>query len=160
MKRWYINDTQDHISSNALEESAVTLIQKMSVLLVVRGMILAHSLPIGLTMNEVTVNQDMKALTPASNLSAEYLGYIIRARSQSILQKVEIAAHGTRRLKTETLLDVRVPELPMNSQRRIVEYLNTVELDVEKMHRILRKDSDLLDQIEQSILDRAFRGEL
>jgi type I restriction enzyme S subunit len=62
MKRWHINDTQDHIAPKALKETTVTLVPKTSVLVVVRGMILAHNLPVGITMNEVTINQDMKAL--------------------------------------------------------------------------------------------------
>jgi type I restriction enzyme S subunit len=123
-------------------------------------MILAHTLPVGITMNEVAINQDMKALTPNDSLSVEYLGYIIRARSESILQNIEIAAHGTRRLKTKTLLDVRVPKIDVNSQKRIIEYLNTVENDIEEMKQHLKRDLELVDQIEQSILERAFRGEL
>ncbi|MBD2777067.1 restriction endonuclease subunit S [Iningainema tapete] len=104
MKRWYIKDAQEHISHSALQETAVKLIPEGSVLIVVRGMILAHTMPVGINQNEVTINQDMKALVPSNNLLPDYLGYILRTRSPLILQQVETAAHGTKRLKTDTLV--------------------------------------------------------
>jgi restriction endonuclease S subunit len=160
MKSWYIDDAQDHISPIALEETAVKLIPKRSVLVVVRGMILAHTFPVSVTTKEVTINQDMKALAPADDLLPEYLAYILRARAPSILRKVEIAAHGTRRLKTNTLMQVVVPDIPKDSQQRIVAYLDSVQSAVNDMQRILDQDAKLLDQLERSILERAFRGEL
>jgi type I restriction enzyme S subunit len=122
MKSWYIDETQDHISPRALEETAVRLVPKGAVLIVVRGMILAHTFPVSVTAKEVTINQDMKALSPADDLLPEYLAYILRARASSILREVEIAAHGTRRLKTDTLMQVIVPDIPKDSQQRIVAY--------------------------------------
>ena len=160
MKSWYIDDTQDHISPIALKETAVKLIPKGSVLVVVRGMILAHTFPVSVTTKEVTINQDMKALSPTDDLLSEYLAYILRARASSILREVEIAAHGTRRLKTDTLMQVAVPDIPKDSQQRTVAYLDSVQSAVNDMRRILDQDAKLLDQLEQSILERAFRGEL
>jgi type I restriction enzyme S subunit len=160
MKSWYIDDTQDHISPVALKETAVKLIPEGSVLVVVRGMILAHTFPVSVTTKEVTINQDMKALSPADDLLPEYLAYILRARASSILREVEIAAHGTRRLKTDTLMQAVVPDIPKDSQQRTVAYLDSVQSAVNDMRRILDQDAKLLDQLEQSILQRAFRGEL
>ena len=160
MKSWYIDDTQDHISPIALEETAVRLVPKGSVLVVVRGMILAHTFPVSVTTKEVTINQDMKALSPTDDFLPEYLAYILRARASSILREVEIAAHGTRRLKTDTLMQVVVPDIPKDSQQRTVAYLDSVQSAVNDMRRILDQDAKLLDQLEQSILQRAFRGEL
>jgi type I restriction enzyme S subunit len=160
MKSWYIDDAQDHISSVALEETAAKLVPEGSALVVVRGMILAHTFPVSVTTKEVTINQDMKALSPADDLLPEYLAYILCARASSILREVEIAAHGTRRLKTNTLMQVVVPDIPKASQQRTVAYLDSIRSAVNDMQRILEQDAKLLDQLEQSILQRAFRGEL
>ena len=102
----------------------------------------------------------MKALSPTDDFLPEYLAYILRARASSILREVEIAAHGTRRLKTDTLMQVVVPDIPKDSQQRTVAYLDSVQSAVNDMRRILDQDAKLLDQLEQSILQRAFRGEL
>jgi type I restriction enzyme S subunit len=160
MKHWYISDSQDHISSSALEETAVRRIPERSVLIVVRGMILAHTLPVGITMTEVTINQDMKALTVGDGLIADYLAYVLRARASSILQQVEIAAHGTRRLKTETLQQVRIPCIPVSSQRQVVAHLDSVRDEVNEMSRLVESDTGLVEQVEQSILEHAFQGKL
>jgi len=40
---------------------------------------------------ELLINQDMKALSPTDDLLPEYLAYILRARTPSILREVEIA---------------------------------------------------------------------
>ncbi|MBD2129530.1 restriction endonuclease subunit S [Microcoleus sp. ZQ-A2] len=160
MKCWYLDATHKHISQIALQEKKLKIIPEGTVLIVVRGMILAHTLPIGITKNEVTINQDMKALVPSENIVPEYLGYILRARAPSILQQVETAAHGTKRLKTDTLKQVVVPNISKNEQRRIVEYLDSVQSEVNDMQKLLEQDATSLDELEQSILEQAFRGKL
>jgi type I restriction enzyme S subunit len=160
MKQWYIDDAQDHISPIALKETSVKLIPQGSVLVVVRGMILAHTWPVSVTVRDVTINQDMKALSLTDAMLPEYLGYILRARASSILRGVEIAAHGTRRLKTDTLMQVAVPDIPQDSQKKVVAYLDSVQAAVHEIRQLLEQDAKLLDQLEQSILERAFRGEL
>lgn len=160
MKRWYIDATQKYISQAALQQRNLKLIPEGSVLIVVRGMILAHTLPVGITKNEVTINQDMKALVPDESLLPEYLGYILRARAPSILQQVETAAHGTRRLKTDTLKKVTVPIISISDQRRIIEYLDFFQFSVNEIEKVMKQDTQLLEQLEQSILEKAFRGQL
>lgn len=160
MKRWHIDATQKYISQTALQERNLNLIPEGAVLIVVRGMILAHTLPVGITKNELTINQDMKALVPDESFLPEYLGYILRARAPSILQQVETAAHGTRRLKTDTLKKVTVPIISISAQRRIIEYLDFFQFSVHEMEKVMKQDSQLLEQLEQSILEKAFRGQL
>jgi type I restriction enzyme, S subunit len=57
----------------ALDGSEVKLIPSQSLLYVVRGMILAHSFPVAVTRQEVTINQDMKALVLAVPEVAEWV---------------------------------------------------------------------------------------
>ena len=69
MKRPVIEDAEDHVSSVALEESSLKAIPPKSILMVVRGMILAHSFPVAVTARTVTINQDMKALVPPPEIA-------------------------------------------------------------------------------------------
>lgn len=64
MKVDRIEDSQDHVSSKALDETRLPLVAKNSLLVVVRGMILVHSFPVTVTAREVTLNQDKKSFTP------------------------------------------------------------------------------------------------
>ncbi|MGA2499633.1 MAG: restriction endonuclease subunit S, partial [Tepidisphaeraceae bacterium] len=51
----------DHISERATQESSAKLIEPGAVLVVVRGMILAHTVPTAVLRVSATINQDMKA---------------------------------------------------------------------------------------------------
>ena len=73
MKRHYMDDAIDHVSPLGVENSSGKMIPKGSLLMVVRGMILAHSFPVALAMRELTINQDMKAMQLALPELGEYL---------------------------------------------------------------------------------------
>ena len=160
MKRWYIDDSQEHVSAIAVEENKTKLIPRGSVLLVVRGMILARDLPIGINLREVTINQDMKAFHCTDDLVPEYLGYMLRARAPLILDKVEIAGHGTRRLKMETLEQVAVPNISKEVQTQVIANLDATQSELTVMQNTLKENDEWLRQVEQAILQEAFRGEL
>jgi len=160
MKRWRIGDTIDHVSPIALKETSAKLIPPGSVLVVTRGMILAHTWPVAVTTAEVAINQDMKALLPRSGLLSEYLAYVLRARAPEVLQQVETAAHGTRRLTTSTLTAMPVPLPDTVAQEQIVAHLDAVQAEVDRMRETLDEEERLLDRLERSVLERVFRGEL
>jgi type I restriction enzyme S subunit len=68
------------------------------------------------------------------------------------------AAQKNVNLQILSRINLWVPSL--KEQRIINTYLDSSEIAVEKMQLLLDQDSKLLDQLEQSILERAFRGEL
>jgi type I restriction enzyme S subunit len=68
MKFDVIVDSADHISKEAINHSAASLIPERSVLIVVRSGILARTIPIGIAGKELTINQDLKALCPRNGL--------------------------------------------------------------------------------------------
>ncbi|MCS6245720.1 MAG: restriction endonuclease subunit S [Opitutus sp.] len=120
MKVLHIADAQDHISPAAVEGSSVRLIPPGSLLMVVRGMILARAFPVALTTREVTINQDMKALLSYEPKTNEYLLVALRAFEPDVLAAIEHSSHGTCKLKTEFLQDFVMPLPPLGEQRRIV----------------------------------------
>jgi type I restriction enzyme S subunit len=62
MKVSHLIQTEDRITDTALGEWGMVLIKPPAVLLVVSGMILAHSLPVAVSQVPMTINRDMKAL--------------------------------------------------------------------------------------------------
>src|SRR5207302_4507206 len=68
MKIREINDAIDHISEEAMQESSAKLIESGAVLIVVRGMILAHTVPSAVLQVPASINQDMKALVTDERL--------------------------------------------------------------------------------------------
>ncbi len=121
MKVLQISDAQDHISELAVKGSSVRLIPPGSLLMVVRGMILARAFPVALTAREVTINQDMKALLLSEPRTKEFLLLALRAFEPDVLSAIEHSSHGTCKLKTEFLHDFAIPLPPLAEQRRIVD---------------------------------------
>lgn len=126
MKSLYIGDAQDHISSEAVENSSAKLIPPGSLLMVVRGMILARTFPVALSTREVTINQDMKALIPSDPRTIDFLLLASRAFEPKILDAIEHSSHGTCKLKTAALHELHMPIPPLGEQRRIVAKANAL----------------------------------
>lgn len=124
MKVDFIHSAQDSISRAAVENSAVKLIGPGALLIVVRGMILDHSVPVAIAKVNLTINQDMKALIPQGQLNGEYLLYCLKGLRDSILDLVESSAHGTKCLRTEQFDRMPLPLPPFLEQLAIVSQLN------------------------------------
>lgn len=160
MKVRELRDAIDHISDRATRETAAKIIKAGAVLVVVRGMILAHTFPSAVLRAPAAINQDMKALLPSKELLPEYLCALFWAFNSRILQSVEKSTHDTRKFETEKLLDTEIPVPPVNEQRRVVAELDVLQTEVSALKRLQSETSAELDALLPAILDRASKGEL
>lgn len=160
MKRRELSDAIDHISDEATNESPAKLIEPGAVLIVVRGMILAHTFPVALLRKPATINQDMKALIPSSDVDAEYLASALWALNRDVLELVDRSSHDTRKLLTGKLEALLIPLPTISEQRRIVAELDALQAKVDAVKRLQNETSTELDALLPAILDRAFKGEL
>ncbi|MFY3034368.1 restriction endonuclease subunit S, partial [Achromobacter xylosoxidans] len=135
MKSDYIVDSQDHIAIDALYKSPVKLIPESSLLMVVRGMILAHSFPTALTKTEVTINQDMKALCSYVEGMQEYLLTCTRGMKSKFLSLVEYSTHGTCRIDSEKLLMSVVALPPKQEQERILRRVDILMIMCDELEK-------------------------
>ena len=160
MKTSRIHDSMDHITEAAVEGSTAKLVPAGAVLVVTRSGILAHTLPVAVTDVPVTVNQDLKALTPAGGIAADYVGYALRAHGQAILETC--AKHGTtvHNINTRLLMDFEIPVAPSAEQMRITEaldsYLSRLDDAVAGLERVQRN----LTRYRASVLQAAVEGRL
>jgi type I restriction enzyme S subunit len=160
MKVREINDSIDHISEDAITESSAKRIEPGAVLIVVRGMILLHTVPTAILRVPAAINQDMKALIPKPDLLPEYLSALFWALNDRILALVEKSTHDTRKLETPVLLATKITVPPLDEQRRIVTELDALHAEVDALKRLQAETSAELDALLPAILDRAFKGEL
>lgn len=151
MKVDYILDSQDHVSEQAIRKSSVKLIPVNSLLMVVRGMILAHSFPTALTKVNVTVNQDMKALIPYVQSIQDYLLIYTKGLRQHFLNLVERSTHGTCRLDSEKLFSSLVGLPPLPEQHRIVAKIDQLialcDTLEQQIDAATSKQTELLDAL-------------
>jgi type I restriction enzyme S subunit len=156
MKRRFIDSSQDTITQRALAEAGLKLLKPPVILIVVRGMILAHTFPVAITTSAVTINQDMKALRLRPDIEPEFLGWFFEGLGSAILAAVvDDSAHGTRVIRMEQWRRLAVPVPSKAEQRTIVRYLNreTARIDalVEKKERLL----ELLRESRTAFITRA-----
>jgi type I restriction enzyme S subunit len=160
MKRRELSDAIDHISECATQESSAKLIEPGAVLVVVRGMILAHTVPSAILRTSATINQDMKALIPKKGLLPEFLCSLFWAKNAQILELVSKSTHDTRKFETSKLMKMRIIVPPLPEQRRIVAELDALQAQVNALKQLQTETAAELDALLPAILDHAFKGEL
>lgn len=127
MKRVGIDSAIDHVNRKVLTETSVKLIPVGSVLIVVRGMILVHTVPVAQSLVPITINQDMKALVPIQSVNGTYLLWSLRVRQAQLLSLVATAAHGTKKLDTDRLEAFSIPLPPLAAQEDFADKLIGIE---------------------------------
>ncbi len=156
MKQDWILDSQDHISNIVFEETNLRKIQPDTILIVVRGMILAHTFPVAINTIPISINQDMKAISLYKDHIPIFILYCIKLLSRKLLKAISSAAHGTKRFDKDAMkkIDVLVPPLPL--QNKFADIVKKVE-SIKLKHEESLKE---LENLYGSLSQRAFRGEV
>jgi type I restriction enzyme S subunit len=160
MKRFTIAAASMNVSARALEATALRLIPAGSVLLVVRGMILARRVPIARTIQPVTINQDMKAVVPGHGIEFGFLAYRMDAAQATFVQMIDEAGHGTKRFPTERWKDVVFAIPPANEQRAIVRYLDAATERLADAEASTKREIDLLREYRTRLIADVVTGKL
>ena len=155
MKVDVITDSQDHISTAAVEQSAVRLIPTGSLLVVVRGMILAHSFPTASTEVPVTINQDMKAIVPFRADLIRFLLLLTKGLKPEVLRLVLRSTHGTCKLLTDDLFSLPIPIPPLAEQRRILAKVNELMAICDRLETTLSAKRSGTDRLLEAVLHSA-----
>ena len=160
MKRALIADSEDHVTCAALAESACTMLPVQSVLVVVRGMILAHSFPVAITAAPVTINQDMKGLMTHEPLSHEFLYWFLVGAARPLVSLCDESAHGTRKLETATLAGFLTPLPPYGEQVAIARFLDAQTRRLDELVRRAVAAIDRLQEYRTAIINAAVTGKV
>lgn len=160
MKSDAITDSQDKISTKAVEDNAAELIPSGSLLIVTRSGILAHSTPTAVTMVEAAINQDIKALIPAKGVNASFLAAQIRARSSELLTHARKAGTTVESLVLERLQSFPIWLAPERQQVRIADQLSRVRTRVQAAIAASESLTNTVARIREALADRIARGDL
>jgi type I restriction enzyme S subunit len=158
MKVDLIKDAKDHISELAIEGSATRLIPTHSLLMVVRGMILAHSFPTAITDVPVTINQDMKAIVPFHQDLIQYLLLLTKGLKPEILNLVQHSTHGTCKLLTDELFSLPIPIAPLAEQHRIIAKVDELIALCDKLEASLCTAKTETSRLLESVLHHALEA--
>lgn len=153
MKRSRLTDSADHISESVFAKTSLRKLPAGTIAMVVRGMILAHTVPISVLDVEAAINQDLKALLPKREVDTSYLAAMLRAQHGEILSQVSTAAHGTKKLESRVLENLQIPLPPLPEQRRIAAILDHADTLRAKRRQVLTH----LDTLIASVFDGFFQ---
>ncbi|MBO0931873.1 restriction endonuclease subunit S [Fibrella aquatilis] len=154
MKSMYIHDTEDKITSEAVANSSTKYVDAPSLLFVTRSGILRRVLPVAITLQQVTVNQDIKTLSLAADILPQYVYYYIVLNNQQILANCSKAGTTVESIEPNLLKQVKIPLPPLAEQQLIVakieELFSEIDAGVQEVETALRR----LKTYRQAVLHR------
>ncbi|MBU1187584.1 MAG: restriction endonuclease subunit S [Gammaproteobacteria bacterium] len=136
MKRPRLDDVTDHISQEALE-SGSKLAPAGSVFVVVRGMILAKTVPVALAEVPMAINQDMRAIVPGPKLRSDFLLYALETFRGALFKKVGRSGHGTCTLMSHEIAGFKIPLPEPETQELVATAIQNLETKKE-LHGLKR----------------------
>jgi type I restriction enzyme S subunit len=144
-----IADTEEHISIAGLYASASNLIPAGTPLVCTRMAVGRAAMPVV----PMAINQDVKAIFPASGVSAAYLLKLL----QFIQPKAEAQAVGStvKGIRVQDYLDIEVPIADTDAQPVIAHVLDTLGTAIQETEVIIAK----INAVKQGLLhDLLMRG--
>lgn len=160
MKRLRIDSAQNQITEAAVRSSATNLIPADSVLIVTRSGILEHTLPVAINTVPVTINQDIKAWTPARGVNPTYAAYYLRSRGRQILDECSKDGTTVSSIDFDRLASFQFDIAPTNEQARVVSKIDELFSHIDEGERALERVHLLVERYRQSVLKAAVTGEL
>lgn len=128
MKADQIFDTIDHVSQEAVSNSATTVVPRDTILCVVRSGILQHTFPVALTAREMCFNQDLVALLPQNDrLLPLYLFWNLKGRSTEILAEGIKPGVTVQSFHSGYFKNFQIPLPPIEIQHEIVAEIESYQ---------------------------------
>jgi type I restriction enzyme, S subunit len=145
MKAVALSDAADHITQEAVNNSATSVVPVQSILVVVRSGILAHSLPVAQATKPLAFNQDIKALIPNPlKVDPDYLFWFVRSQERHVLAQGVKKGATVHSLQSGFIENLQIPMPERSEQRRIVDLLCRAEGIVRLRREAEKKSGELI----------------
>jgi len=154
MKPDILMDTEEHITEEAIKNSATKLVSPECLLIVVKSKILLRRLPVARAVVPICFGQDLKAIIPFEKSMNRYLHRHLIFGEKFLLRQAR--GVNTEGLTLEHLRSYPVMIPPQSAIHRFVE----LDINCEKRFQLLESFNKAAESLFNSLLQRAFRGEL
>ena len=154
MLSFFLNDTIDRISLEGLQNSSANIAEKNDVILITRispGKAIISNI-------KTAINQDLKIVKPKFKTTPKFIFYVFKSIEKECIEK----SSGTTVLGINlvNLKEIRVPNLGMVEQNQIVQEIESRLSVADKMEQSIQESLQKAEALRQSILKKAFCGEL
>lgn len=149
-----LNYNNEGLSEKGLKKAR--FIHKNSVLMVCIGATITKT---GYSELDITCNQQINTLTPKKdNYKFIYYAMISKKFKQSILSGCPQTTLPIINKSSWSILKIKLPKIEM--QQKIVNKLDKLQEKTKQLENFYTHKIQLLDELKQSILNKAFKGEL
>jgi type I restriction enzyme S subunit len=160
MKSFWISDTQDKLTEQAVVESSTNFVEAGALLMVVRSGILQRTIPIAINSVRVTLNQDMKALKFNQRLDAEYAANYILGNVSSLLLEWSKEGATVESIEQEYLSGSLTPVPPKQEQGAINAEVKTRMAVFDDLEAKADKGIGLLQERRTALISAAVTGKI
>ena len=129
-----IHDGQLHVTEEGVAHGT-RLMPEDTVMFVVRGMSLASEFRVSITKRPCAFNQDIKAAECTSEILPDFLFYSLFARRDYIRALTGEASHGTKKLETPIIENIRLRIPDLSIQERVIGVASAYDELIENNRR-------------------------
>lgn len=161
MKTFFISETQDNITPEAVAASAASLVPQGTLLMVVRSGILRHTIPVAITTSEMAINQDIKAFIPIrGDTDSRYWAFLIEGKEALLLDLWKKSGTTVESIETGLALGTIVPSPKLNEQKAIGEYLSKVCGDMDDLLAKIKHGVATLQEYRSALITSVVTGKI
>ncbi|MCD2179089.1 restriction endonuclease subunit S [Rhizobium sp. C1] len=160
MKVDVIGDTEDRITEAAVDNSSAKYVPQGTILMVMRSGILRHTFPVAVTDRTVTLNQDLRALTPREGVNPTFVARYLKLANKRVLEDCSKDGTTVNSIEVSALERLPVPLAPLPEQRRIVERIDALFAEIADGEVALEAARKGLETFRRALLKAAVTGEL
>ena len=147
MKSDYIIDSLDHITQEAVNNSSAKMVPINSIIMVIRSGILKHTLPVAINKVPITVNQDLKAFIPSSEINVVYMARLFKMIEKDVLSGVRAVTADN--IEFDTFKARKIPLPPLTLQTQFATFVQQVDKSKFTVQKALEKTETLYKSLMQ-----------
>ena len=160
MKSDYILDSEDHITQAAVDECGLTLFPPGTLIFCVRSGILRHTFPVAVSTLQVTINQDLRALSLTADVDPAFLLYYMRGMNDTIVTLYQKIGATVESIEMDWFLYFPVVLPSHEEQDRIVEALDSRCASLDQTVKQNEATIKQLKEYRQSLIYEAVTGKI
>lgn len=151
-----ITKAEETITEKGLKNSSAKIFPKGTLLIALYGATVGKT---GLLDIDAATNQAVCGIfSPDSIIQLNYLWYYLKSKRDDLIGKSFGGAQPN--ISQEIVRDLKLPLPPYNEQKRIVEKIENYFARADEIAKAVEEAQKHSDRMTQSILSKAFRGEL
>lgn len=149
-----LTETEFLINEDAVKNSSTNIIPAGNIIIATR----VGLGKVCILAQDTAINQDLKGIMPVKQITSKFLFWWFKSIKNKI---VETGVGATvKGVKLPFIQNLDVPYIDIKEQQKIVAQLDELQEQTKKLEQIYEQKIKDLDELKQSILQKAFNGEL